>query len=258
VFKSSQGTELTTGSISLNAWPLTYPQTKSYESIRLPAPAVRISAQKNQVGIVTTTHQVLIWSIGGALISVDPSAVHEFVSDFSIKQGLVVFHPLEEKCFYVIYEAWPRHLTSAKVQTNRVVAQEFIGGAQTMTKLLDLHLSTAEPLDLTGLLHDGVVGIHKNFLAQLWTTSESDTNEYQTNRRSGQTGPNDIHHKVFTVVTFDIYQRKFDLQEYCLSTRHPDQLLKSAFYWRNQVFFPVYGKPSEDKHSNQRMYLRFL
>jgi hypothetical protein len=228
----------------------------SHESIRLPAPAVRISAQKNQVGIVTTAHQVLIWSIGGALISVDSSAVHGYLSDFLVKQGLVVFHPLEESCFYVIYEAWPKHSTTTKVHTRRVVVQEFMEREPTMTKLLDLYLSTAESLDLTGLLHDGVVGIHKGFLAQLSTTSGSDTGEYQTNSRPGQTETSDIHPKAFTMAAFDIYQSRFDLKDYCISAHHPDQLLKSAFYWRNQVFLPVFGKPSEAKHPIERKYLR--
>ena len=244
--------ELTTGSTSLSAWPLTYPQTMSHESIRLPAPAVRISAHKNQVGIVTTAHQVLIWSIGGALISVDTSAVHEYLPGFTIRQGLVVLHPLEQGCFYVIYEAWPKHFTSTNVHTRRVVAQEFMGGKPTKIKLLDLHLSRAESLDLTGPLHDGVVGIHKNFQAQLSTTSESDTGEYQGNGRSGQTETNDIHPTVFTMATFDIYQGRFALEDYCVSHHHPEEFLRSAFYWRNQVIVPVYGNPSEAKNPIER------
>jgi hypothetical protein len=186
------------------------------------------------------------------LISVDTSAVHEYLPGFAIRQGLVVLHPLEQSCFYVIHEAWPKHSTSTNVHTRRVVAQEFMGGNPTKIKLLDLHLSTAESLDLTGPLHDGVVGIHKGFQAQLSTTSESDTGEYQRSSRSGQTETNDIHPTAFTMATFDIYQGRFALEDYCVSHHHPEEFLKSVFYWRNQVFVPVYGKPSEAKNPIER------
>jgi hypothetical protein len=224
----------------------------SHESIRLPVPAVRVSAQKNRVGIVTTAHQILIWSIGGALVSVDTSTVHEYLPGFTIRQGLVVFHPLEQNCFYVIYEAWPKHFTSANVYTRRVVAQEFMGGKPTKIKLLDLRVSTPEPLDLTGPLHDGVVGIHECFQAQLSTPSESGTGGYQRSSRSRQTETNEIHPTAFTMATFDIYQGRFALEDYCISHHHPEDFLRSAFYWRNQIFVPVYGKPSEASNPIER------
>jgi hypothetical protein len=66
---------------------------------------MRITAHQNLVGIFTTTKEILIWRIGGPLESVDNSGLNDYLANFYLTQALVVFHPLETSCFFVVYEA---------------------------------------------------------------------------------------------------------------------------------------------------------
>jgi hypothetical protein len=211
---------------------------------------MRISAQQKQVGILTTAYQVLIWTIGGSLISVDTSAVYDYLSDFSSRQGLVVFHPLQQRCFFVIHVATPILLPPTGIHTRRIVVQEFSQGKLTMTKFLDLHPSTSEPLGITGLLHDGVIEVFKGFVSHPSRAAESNTDGCQIPSGPGQDGAHDPNSKVFTMVMFDIYRRKFFLDEYSLAiplrgVHRQDQFLNQVFCWRNRVLLPVCVKFSK-------------
>lgn len=181
------------------------------------------------------------------MISVDTSTVHEALPRFLAKEESVVFHPLEQSCFFVIFEARPERLTSTTLPPSayhRLVVQEFIEGKPTMIKTLDLNVLTSSTLQLTGLLHDGIVGLCKAFLAQPSTAVESNKSEPQIHSRSVQTGTDDNHPNPFTMVAFDIYQKKFLLQDYCLSANS-----QGVSYWRDQIFYAVCGDPTNhDEH----------
>jgi hypothetical protein len=243
---------LTTSRTSLIAWPLGHVQTGDPERIRLPGPVMRITAQQDRVGIFTTTYHVLIWSIGGALISVDNSEIYGYLADFILRQGLVVFHPTDRNCFFVIYEAWPKPATNAGIHTRRIIVQEFTEGNLKITKLIDLEASSPGLSPITGLFHNDVVGIFKVFVPQ--PTAESIPNTIQTHNRSGENEPSGSGPKEFVMVTFDIYRRRFVLERYSLPHtlrrgHQPGQALEQALYWRNQVLLPVHdGNPSELKH----------
>ena len=236
---------------SLTAWPLGGIQIKDPHSIRLPGPVMRITAKQNQVGIFTTTYSVLIWSIGGALISVETSVLSD-VTDFLLRQGLVVFHPIEQNLFFIIYEAWSKSGRDISTHTRRIIVQEFDEGKLKMTKVLDLLSSSAEPTPITGYLHDGVVGIFKIAVPQ--STAERDANTIQTHNRFGENATGGSKSRMFVMATFDVYQRRFVLEDYCLpdslrGVHHADKALEQALYWRNQVLLPVNdGSPSELKH----------
>jgi hypothetical protein len=211
---------------------------------------MQISAQQNRVGILTTTYQVLIWTLGGALISVNISAVYDYLSDFSLRQGLVVFHPLQQGCFFVIYQASPKNLMAPNMHTCRIVVQEFSEGNLTMTKFLDLHPSAPESLAIPGLLHDGVIGVFKGFVSNPSRAAESGSDGPQTTSGSKQDEVHDLNSKVFTMVMFNIYQRRLFLDEYSLpgslqGVRLQDEVLEQVFCWRNQILLPVYEKSLE-------------
>ncbi|KAE9372108.1 hypothetical protein N431DRAFT_236388 [Stipitochalara longipes BDJ] len=232
------------GPISLSAWPLTYPPTRSHESIRLPARVLRISAQKDQVGIVDTAYQVLIWTVGGPLRSVDTSILHESISEFRIGQGLVVFHPLNESCIFVVYEAWSKHFTITKVDPYgwcRVIVQEYVEGRAAVTKFLDLNSLIPGPLKPVGLVHDHRIEVHRSFLAQTSTGAEPSNGRLQSHGISGQTTNPDISPKPFIIVTFDIYQKKFISEEYYIPIKPQIPVLERVCQWRNQIFYPLCG-----------------
>jgi hypothetical protein len=242
------GMELIIDRLSLSAWHLINFESEKYESIRLPGRVSRLSAQKNQVGIFTTTHQVLIWTIGGPVISVNTSVVNDHLSEFRLRQELVVFHPLQRGCFFVIHEAWLGHSVVTESGTCRIVVQKFNEGNLTMTKCLDLFPSTAESLTIPGLLHDGVIGVFKGYVARPGIAAGSNAHDLQT--RSGADRAHDPDPNVFMMAVFDIYQMRFFLEEYSLPGPLPEphlrnKTLEQAFYWRKQVLIPVYEKSSD-------------
>jgi hypothetical protein len=241
------GTELIIDRISLSAWRLINFESEKCESIRLPGRVSRLSAQKDQVGILTTTYQVLIWTIGGPLISVNTSAVNDHLSVFRLRQGLVAFHPLQKGCFFIIHEAWPGYSVTER-RICRIVVQKFNEGRLTITKYLDLFPSTPESLTIPGLFHDGVIGVFKGFVARPGIAADSNTPDLQT--RSGSDRAHEPGSNVFTIAMFDIYQMRFFLEEYSLPGPLPEpqfhhKTLEQAFYWRKQVLIPVYEKSSD-------------
>ncbi len=239
------GMELTMDRISLSAWHLVNFESEKHESIRLPGRVSRLSAQKSQVGIFTTTHQVFIWTIGGPLISINTSAITDQLSDFRLRQGLVVFHPLQKDCFFIVHEAWPGHAVVTDSRTCRIVVQKFNEAKLTMTKCLNISPSTPESLTIPGLLHDGVIGVFKGYIARSGIAADLNAHDLQT--RSGSDRAHDPEPNIFTIAIFDIYQMRFFFEEYSLPGPLPEphlhnKTLEQAFYWRKQVLIPVREK----------------
>jgi len=242
------GTELMFDSISLDAWPLTYPATRRPESVRLPAGVLQISALKKEVAILGTRFQVFIWTIGGPLRSVDTSVLLESLSDFHISQGLVVFHPLNKNCIFVVFAAWSKHFTATKMHPRkpcRMVVQEYVEGGATISKLLDLDLAKPGPFDPVGELYDGLVGVHIGFLAQSCTADAPNNGGLEPRSTSDQTEKKDTFTKQFTIVTFDVYQRRFIWEDYYLPIDSRYLLLQRVYQWRNQIFCPLRGNRTE-------------
>jgi hypothetical protein len=234
---------LTISRISLRAWSLSSAQT---ENIRLPGPVKRITAHQNQVGIVTTTNEILLWCVGGPLRSVDVSGLHGYLADFRLIQALVVFHPLEGNCFFVAYEAAQRSTVITEKDTHRILVQEFKEGVVTSTKLLDLHSSEAPSLPIIGLVDDGIISISGVFLGQPPAGVDPNRDVSESWLRLGLTERKKSNPKTFVVVTFDIYRGRFALEHYCLPGPRGfhswETVLEQAFFWRNQVSFPFPGE----------------
>jgi hypothetical protein len=109
--------------------------------------------------------------------------------------------------------------------------------------LLDLPPSEARSIPIIGLLHDGIIGISKFFISHPSTGAESNAGVAQWR---GRVGPNESYYscpKTFVMATFDIYQRRFVLEDYRLpgslwGVQEWRIVLEQAFYWRKQIAFP--------------------
>jgi len=180
-------------------------------------------------------------------MSVDTSVLFESLSDFRISQRLVLFHPLDKSCILVIYQAWSKYFTATKMHpfgTLRIVAQEYVDGKATTTKHLDLDSAIPGPFDPVRPLHDGLVGLHMGFLAPSWTTDAPDSGELDPPSTSDQTEKRDVSTKQI-MVTFDVYQRKFILEDYYFPVNPPYSLLQRIYPWRNQILCPLRGNRIE-------------
>jgi hypothetical protein len=239
--------------ISLTAWPLNS-QAGSH-CIRLPGPVLRISAHRNQVGIVTAGYQILIWYLGepgDPLKSVDNSGLDNRLASVRLTQALVVFHPLEQDCFFVVYEIELKRVALSQNHTRRIVVQEFTKEKLMATKLLDLDSFGALSVSVIGLLHDGIVSVSKVFVGGPSTGSESSA-ALESRHGFGKSERGEPNSKAATMVIFDIYQRIFISEDYCLpdslrAVHRLDEVLEQAFHWRHQILLPMYGTTLEVEH----------
>jgi hypothetical protein len=207
------------------------------------------------VGIVTARYQILIWYIGdpGSLLkSVDNPELNDHLVEFRLTQVLVVFHPLERDCFFVVYESKKKHAALTQKDTHRIIVQEFTEEKLMATKRLDLSSFKARSLPIIGLLDDGVVGISKLFVDKPSAGVESEA-AFESRHGYGQNDRGDSNSRAVIIATFDIYQRNFVLEDYCLpdslrGVHCLEEILGEAFHWRQQILIPIYGKVLDVEH----------
>jgi hypothetical protein len=207
------------------------------------------------VGIVTAGYQVLIWYIGdpgGPLKSIDNPGLQGYLAEYRLSQALVVFHPLEQDCFFVVYEAKLKRTVFDQKHTLRIFVQEFTQEELMATNTLDLISIWDQSLPIVGLLDDGVIGISKVFVHGSSTGVEAKA-AFESPHGPGQNERGHSKSKAVTMVTFDIYHRRFVLEDYCLpdslrAVHRLDEVLEQAFHWRNQILLSVYRTALDVEH----------
>ena len=65
-----------------------------------------MSARGKYVGLITKANEVLVWNFGGSLISVQRPEILEPENTYWSPEA-IVFHPLNERHFFIIYLNWP-------------------------------------------------------------------------------------------------------------------------------------------------------
>jgi hypothetical protein len=190
------------------AWPLnTNGNDPTMQKVRLPNIVERYSAHHDRVGVVVTlTRDVFVWNIGGSLISLDTSKVHEQLSDFDKLDAAVLFHPFDESAAFVVYLAtYNWNYSSA-----RLLIQEFVNNIPGSIHVVNLSNTRTTSLRETFDFLQGVVIISKVDPHCTMTTPEGNTAPCQ-HIEDDSNGPR-LRDVAF--VTFNIYTKLFAFQYY--------------------------------------------
>jgi hypothetical protein len=65
-----------------------------------------MSARGKHVGLITKVNEVLVWNIGGSLISVERPEIQKSVGLYWSPEA-IIFHPLNEEHFFIFHHEWP-------------------------------------------------------------------------------------------------------------------------------------------------------
>ncbi|POS82602.1 hypothetical protein EPUL_005045, partial [Erysiphe pulchra] len=197
----------------LLAWNL---NSMTVHSIRLPAEVLNLSASRCQVGIVTVSSEILIWTVGGALKKLQITKPDTDYQEDEVVAVDIFFHSEDKEIVFLI--SYSRTKLKSNLDTRhatKITVQIFIAEALTMTQHYMLYTST-EPHKYRSTLisNDNIIGIEVMELT-------SDT--------------------LYKHVTYDMNKRQF----YCLEVHLYPDVTKSLskqnhLFWRDQIFRPVF------------------
>ena len=84
-----------------------------------------MSARGKHVGLITKANEVLVWNIGGSLISVQRPKIQESESTYWSPEA-IVFHPFNERHFFIVYHDWPGTGTLLRELPLRTVSELWV------------------------------------------------------------------------------------------------------------------------------------
>lgn len=77
-----------------------------------------LSARGKWVGLVTKSNEMLLWSVGGSLTSIEQLEIPKSEGSYWAPEA-ITFHPLNDGHFFIFYHNWP---------DTGMLIQEFVGG----------------------------------------------------------------------------------------------------------------------------------
>lgn len=103
---------------TLLGWRLGQQRNRTASTLRFPSSISTVSALHDRVGVVTTTHEVLIWNFGSSMQQVNLGDLRRLKDDLSddshIDYGRVFFHPLKAgnipiiQSYFLMLESQPQ------------------------------------------------------------------------------------------------------------------------------------------------------
>jgi hypothetical protein len=97
----------------LLAWSLT---SEDFYTVRIPNKLKFASARDEHVGLITRSNQLLLWSVGGSLLSIERSGIEQWEE---CTPNQFIFHPLHYGHFFIFY---------SDSRGSKLMVEEFIDG----------------------------------------------------------------------------------------------------------------------------------
>ncbi|KAF4629642.1 hypothetical protein G7Y89_g8501 [Cudoniella acicularis] len=245
----------------LLAWSLDI-HHESPNIIRLPNSVAYLYAYKDKVGIVTSTNEVMIWNIGGEILSLDLSVVPS-----PVKHIMVHLHPDNQKHIYVtsiIDLESPEEDDGHDKPVTEIYVQEFEGGKPETLH----HFEMAARWDSTyhippfASMEDGSFGIilQDSFdypRGPMGAIRSRNTPFSDPCKHIKPDEGKPLFSKILIVVKFDIHARCFTTSSYHLPTPRvlpmPPRIVNGsideersatlqfheALFWRGQAIIPT-------------------
>ncbi|RKF54923.1 putative f-box domain-containing protein [Golovinomyces cichoracearum] len=200
----------------LFAWELKDSGTGECHSIRLPTNTFRISAHLDLVGIVTSSFDVLIWTVGGGLRTLHTIKTSKDYIEEIIEAADIFFHHTNQDKYFLVYHTRVKPSAGAKFAT-RITVKTFVAWELVRSQHIVRYSSNLQLKHHSSLIsNDGKIGI------EIRGISGKITNEY------------------FELLTYDMISMEFEVLTVSLdpSINHNLQI-SHYFIWQDQILYPI-------------------
>ncbi|RKF73915.1 putative f-box domain-containing protein [Golovinomyces cichoracearum] len=200
----------------LFAWELKDSGTGERHSIRLPTKTFRISAHLDLVGIVTSSFDVLIWTVGGDLRTLHTIKTSKDYTEEIIMAADIFFHYTNHDKYFLVYHTRVKSSAGAKFAT-RITVKTFMAWELVRTQHI-VRYNTNLPLKHQSSLisNDGKIGIEIR----------------------GITGK--ITYGNFELLTYDMISMEFEVLSVRLDPSIDFNLqISNYFIWQDQILYPI-------------------
>lgn len=239
---------------TLLGWRLDKHKHKKSSTLRFPSSIQTVSALYERVGVVTTTHEVLIWKYGGPVQQInlgDLGRLKDGLSDDShLDYGRVFFHPLKADVSFVIF----------------LILGDGSGGGERLGRIVVLECSQQEVNSIYqfDLLVSPQLRQYREKFPRFLCLQDGNIGIYNLDRYSiikdpgleGHYNP-ELDNGAFPLIIFNVLKSTFEYQTYQLpewvqDLRNRDVLANHQIcFWRDQILVPVYNIEANTDASNR-------